>query len=1097
MNAAAAALVVVALLLLALSLLAGPASWSGTPAEASRLNLSLFAVVIAMTIVYLLNRFVSPDAAGSAFVITLLIATVLSDEPRQLTEGRSLLSFALPILAASVLLRPRASLLVAVACSAVLWALSHSLGEPMPNFPAMATLFILAVLSWLWSRYLPRARADLTVSEERFRGIFQASPIPIAIYDAAGNLVQANQADLDVFGMADEPGLAGVKLFAAENLPDEMKETLRQGRPVHAELTYDPASARRAGRAPTTRSEIAHIDVHITPLAEEAGGGFLAQTLDVTEQRRAEEALRRERDFARSLIDTAPVTVAVLSPDGKILTANRHLQQLSGYSQEELVGRDWLEALIPERLHAFARAAHTQTAASVGVAQGTSVMRTKAGEELETDWFAKPLADSSGALTGVLVVGVDMTERRQAERARAAMQAIAQAAQEGADLPSVCAEIHASVRKLMPAGNFYVALREEQADLVSFPYFVDAADGPSGVAITLEPAAPTGVTGHILQTGDTLLASEADLRRLRDEQGVPQIGTMPHSYLGVPLKATPGEAIGVIAVQSYDGAVTYTGRDRELLEFASQQIAMVLQRRKAQDKLRESEQMLASIFRETPSVITVTRLDDGTFLAVNGAFTLVTGYTSEEAVGRTTAELRIWADLVDRDRFLQAAREGRAKDLEMTFVGKDGHKIVTVLSGTLVRLNGVSCLLSAITDLTEHRQLQEQLAQSQKMETIGRLAGGIAHDFNNLLTAISGHAAFAMDELAPGDSARGDIEEVVKAADRAAALTRQLLAFSRRQIIEPKVLDLNSLITDLDRMLRRVIGEDVTLETLPAAGLWPVRADRSQVEQVLVNLAVNARDAMRDGGRLTIETGNVSISSEYMQRRLDAPAGDYVMLAVSDTGIGLTPEVRQHLFEPFFTTKGIGAGTGLGLATVYGIVKQHNGDIHVYSEPGTGTTFRVYLPRATSPVEASVEGSSEGGLPMGWETVLLAEDEPMVRAVAVRVLGGLGYKVLEAATAEDDVRIASDHDGIHLLLTDVVMPQMSGRELARRIAAVQPGMRVLYTSGYTDNAIVHHGVLDDGVQFLPKPFTAAALARKVRAVLDLTPATRGSAPPSP
>ena len=371
------------------------------------------------------------------------------------------------------------------------------------------------------------------------------------------------------------------------------------------------------------------------------------------------------------------------------------------------------------------------------------------------------------------------------------------------------------------------------------------------------------------------------------------------------------------------------------------------------------------------------------------------------------------------------------------------------------------------------------------METVGRLAGGIAHDLNNLLTAISGHATFALEELHPGAAARDDITEVIRAAARAADLTQQLLAFSRRQIIEPRLLDLSVLIAHMDRMLQRIIGEDIILEARPTPDLWPVRADRSQIDQVLVNLAVNARDAMRDGERLTVETANVAVSAEYVQLHLGAAAGDYVMMAVSDTGIGMTPETREHLFEPFFTTKGVGEGTGLGLATVYGIVKQHNGDIHVYTEPGKGATFRVYLPRAGIAVAPEAPPVSDRGLPLGRETVLLTEDEPMVRAVAARVLRGLGYAVFEAANAEEALRIGQDTVGIHLLLTDVVMPRMSGRDLVRRMRVLQPRLRVLYTSGYTDNAIVHQGVLDDEVEFLQKPFTAAALAQKVRAVLDL------------
>jgi signal transduction histidine kinase/ActR/RegA family two-component response regulator len=382
--------------------------------------------------------------------------------------------------------------------------------------------------------------------------------------------------------------------------------------------------------------------------------------------------------------------------------------------------------------------------------------------------------------------------------------------------------------------------------------------------------------------------------------------------------------------------------------------------------------------------------------------------------------------------------------------------------------------------------LQEQLRQSQKMEAIGQLAGGIAHDFNNLLTVIKGYSQLSLMELQEGDALKGNIEEIQKAAERAANLTRQLLAFSRRQMMEMKVLDLNTLMRDLDKMLHRVLGEDIGLATLLAADLGRVKADAGQMEQAILNLAVNAKDAMLDGGKLTIETANVELDGVYARAHIAVTPGRYVMLSVSDTGCGMSPEVKERIFEPFFTTKEKGKGTGLGLSTVYGIVKQSGGYVWVYSEPGQGTTFKIYLPRVEEEADALHRRVDVGDLQRGKETVLLVEDEAPVRGLAVRVLRNQGYRVLEAANGQEALSVAGEHAGekIHLLLTDVVMPQMGGKELTDRLKALRPEIKVVFTSGYTDNAIVRHGVLEPGTDFLQKPFSPAALAQKVREVLD-------------
>ena len=427
--------------------------------------------------------------------------------------------------------------------------------------------------------------------------------------------------------------------------------------------------------------------------------------------------------------------------------------------------------------------------------------------------------------------------------------------------------------------------------------------------------------------------------------------------------------------------------------------------------------------------------------------------------------------------------------------GKDieGNTIWSEIIATPIKDQdgNITAALELVIPITERKRaeqemafLQEQLRQSQKIEAIGRLAGGIAHDFNNLLTVIQGNAQLSLMDLQEGDPLRKNIDEIKRASERAAELTRQLLAFSRKQVMEMRILALNQVLQRLDKMLRRMIGEDIELETIPSESLGTVKADPGQMEQVVINLAVNARDAMPEGGKLTIETANVELDEEYALSHVAVTPGRYVMLSLSDTGVGITPEVKEKIFEPFFTTKGVGKGTGLGLSTVYGIVKQSGGNIWVYSEPGQGTAFKIYFPRVDEPVEELREEVVKEVV-RGDETILVVEDEETVRKLAVRVLKRQGYKILEASEGGRALLLCEEFkDRIHLILTDVVMPGISGRKLVDRLKEIHPEMKVLYMSGYTDNAILHHGILEEGTNFIQKPFSMDGLARKVREVLD-------------
>src|SRR5271157_4781283 len=512
--------------------------------------------------------------------------------------------------------------------------------------------------------------------------------------------------------------------------------------------------------------------------------------------------------------------------------------------------------------------------------------------------------------------------------------------------------------------------------------------------------------------------------------------------------------------------------------------------RATQEGLRRSEINFRSLVTNAPYGIC--RCDSGgKLLDANPALLAMLGYSvAEELIGMHLGALykdsHQWFELADH---LLAAAPFTGLNAE--WKRKDGTGTVVRVSGRAVSAEDKRRTFELFAeDVTERRALEQQLRQSQKMEAIGRLAGGIAHDFNNLLMVISGYAEFLLDRIGPDPAVRGPAQEIASAAGRASSLTRQLLAFSRKQMMAPKILDLNEVVTENLKMLTRVIGEDIDLVMVPAADLGAVRADAGQIEQVIMNLAVNARDAMPSGGKLTIETSNVSLDEDYARFRAPLQPGDYVMLAISDTGAGMDAETQSQIFEPFFTTKGT-KGTGLGLSTVYGIIKQSGGYIWVYSEAGKGTTFKIYLPRVAETVDsaAAVAAPAESASDeQENETILLVEDEANLRYLARQFLEKQGYHVIEAADGAVAMQVAVAHEGvIHLLLTDVITPGMNGREVAQRISELRPNTKVLYMSGYTENVIGHNGTLDAGVRLLQKPFTLRDLKSKVREVLDSTP----------
>ncbi len=547
------------------------------------------------------------------------------------------------------------------------------------------------------------------------------------------------------------------------------------------------------------------------------------------------------------------------------------------------------------------------------------------------------------------------------------------------------------------------------------------------------------------------------------------------------VSGTMGEDLAASALEAGAGDALAKGDLRRLVPVIRRELREARDRRAASDLVEHAP---VGIYRSTPA---------GRFTSVNAALVRILGYASHDELLALDMARDVYADpeerrrLVEQDTYTNQVYE----ELEATWKKRDGTRIRVQLSVRAQRdgAGQVEFYETFVRDITNQRQLEAQLAQAQKMEAIGRLAGGVAHDFNNLLTVILSYSELLLEDLPAGSSDREDVAQIRKAAQGAGELTRQLLAFSRQQVLQPKVVDLNAAVSGIERLLARVLREDIKLRCTLAQDAGTIRVDPGQLEQVIMNLAVNARDAMPQGGLLTIETANVDLDEAYLRAHPVAKPGPYVMLAVTDTGTGMDAATQARIFEPFFTTKDAGKGTGLGLATVQGIVQQSDGFIWLYSEPDHGTVFKIYLPRVDEPASRADDAPEVDT--RGTETVLVVEDVAAVRAVTREMLQRYGYHVLDAADGAAALQLAADHHApIHLLLTDVVMPDLNGRDLAQRLSAARPDMKVLFMSGYTDDAVVRHGILQEGIAYLQKPFTPRSLSGKVRKVLGTAaPAT--------
>jgi PAS domain S-box-containing protein len=792
-----------------------------------------------------------------------------------------------------------------------------------------------------------------------------------------------------------------------------------------------------------------------------------------------DQSLLPDRDQIFSLLGAIRELVAILSPQGTILFTSGGFSSVLGYRAEELQGsniRDLLNENEEKGHQQLLRGGHSESE--------TLHCRCRLrGRDGRLRWFDAVAHEATreSRVDGIVVTYADVTELHRMESERQVISEVVHALNETSNLDQLLESIHHALKKVLYAENCFVALHDSVTDSFHFPFFADEFD-------TAPPPQRVGrsCTAFVFRTGKARLIPQSEFDRMVEQGDVELVGSPSPAWLGVPLK-TPTATIGVLVVQHYQNENAYDMRDLEFLDSVGGHIALAIERRRAEEALRKSESTFRLLFEHNPLPTWVFDSETLRFLQVNEAAIKQYGYTPQEFACMTVLDIRLPEEREGFQEQMESWPNRGQYQANWKHMRKDGRAMHVEIISHQLEYAGRRVRLMVAQDVSERQSLEEQLRQAQKMEAVGRLAGGVAHDFNNLLMVIKGHTELLLNALPPSDQISRKIEHIDRAADRATALTRQLLAFSRMQVLQPRAMNLNSIVEGMGNLLPRLIGEDIELVIRPSASLGTIRADASQMEQILMNLAVNARDAMPGGGKLVIETSNAELDKAYSASHPIVKPGRYVLLAVSDSGTGMDAATQAHIFEPFFTTKEQGKGTGLGLATVYGVVKQSGGFIWVYSEVGKGTCFKIYLPRVDQPAEMPEALQPLAEIPRGTETVLLSEDEQDVREVAREFLESGGYTVLEAPSGEEALQLSAKHQGkIALLITDMVMPGIRGQELAARLQRERNDLRVLYMSGYSEHSAADESQTENPVRMLTKPFSRGALLRTVRELLNET-----------
>jgi len=783
----------------------------------------------------------------------------------------------------------------------------------------------------------------------------------------------------------------------------------------------------------------------------------------------------RPNDRASALFEYFRELIVVVDVHGGVTFTNAAVRDVLGHSPSDLLGSPISTLLHADDLEQFRSVlirAHSNPQ------QRINFRCRLRGQDGVYRWFdSEARQDSSSRGEEVVLSLRDVTALQRMESERHVIFEVIHALNETSNLDQLLQHIHRSLKKVLYAENCFIALHDVEQETFSFPFFADRFD------IAPPPQkVDRSCTSFVFRTGRGMLIPQQEFDRLVETGDVELVGSPSPAWLGVPLK-TPRSTIGVLVVQHYEDQNAYDIRDLEFLDSVGGHIALAIERRASEDALRQSESTFRLLFSHNPLPTWVFDSETFKFIQVNEAAVRQYGYSPAEFSRMTIFEIR---PDEEHEILRQRSKEWNLRErFQGTFKHrkKSGKIIEVEIISHPLEYAGRQVRLVVAQDITERHVLEEQFRQAQKMEAVGRLAGGVAHDFNNLLMVIKGHTELLLNVSPLSPQATKKIEQIDKAADRAAALTRQLLAFSRMQVLQPRVMNVNGVVEEICKLLPRLIGEDVELILRTSADLGVIRADASQMEQIIMNLAVNARDAMPTGGKLIIETSNAELDHVYSSVHPLVQPGRYILVSVSDTGSGMDAETQARIFEPFFTTKGQGKGTGLGLSTVYGVVKQSGGYVWVYSEIGKGTSFKIYLPRVDQK-EDDVTPAASKEAPSGAGTILLAEDEQEVREVAREFLESGGYTVLEARDGTEALKLAQAHTGtIDLLVTDMVMPGMTGKDLSVKIQEKRKGLQVIFMSGYSEYHAVESAHSDPTLRLLSKPFSRAVILRAVRDVL--------------
>ncbi|MEO6238652.1 MAG: PAS domain S-box protein [Vicinamibacterales bacterium] len=902
----------------------------------------------------------------------------------------------------------------------------------------------------------------LSASASRQAAILDSVLDCIVTMDADGMVVEFNAATVRTFGYSRAEAIG--RPLADLIVPPRFRDAHRAGLARYV-ATGEGALIGRLIEISALRADGSEIPVELTITAIGAGttAVFIGVLRDITARRQADATRAR----LAAIVESSDDAIIGIDLEGTIRTWNSGAERLYGYSAAKMIGQTWARLVPAAKSAELTTLMHRAALGHAGHAVETQRLRED-GSSVAVSLVVSPTTDSTGQVTGVATIARDITARINAE---AATRGERDRAQRYLDAPDVMLVAFDVEGRFTLANRYACSVLGWSAEELRGRHWREFVPERTRDALVRTYNDLTA-GGHVGAVENPVLTRAGDERLIE--------------WRNTVLRDAADRVIGIF---SCGADIT----ERRRMEIALEKTTSDLRERSA--ALERHGAILIESERRTNYALGAARM--GVWEIDLANWRLTWSETMAALFGLTPADAPATADayfalLHPDDRPLvkasiaQAAGRRTEYDVEFRVVLPDGRvRWLAGRGGMLSDADGRPArLLGVTTDISDRKSLEAQLRQAQKMEAVGQLAGGVAHDFNNLLTVILGFARFVADTLAPEDPRRADLGEVINAGDRATALTNQLLAFSRKQVLQPTRVDLNTLVTDMRGMLGRLIGEQVELVSILAPGVGAVRADRGQLEQVLMNLVVNARDAMPSGGRLSLETANVDLD-ETAQRDFVVQAGPYVMLAVSDSGTGMTEEVRRRLFEPFFTTKESGKGTGLGLATVYGIVKQSGGYVWVYSEPGHGSSFKVYLPRTDGVDESPHRRAARGAPAKGSETILVVEDEDAVRQLTRRVLESAGYRVLDAARPADAETLFEEHaHAITLLVADVIMPGASGPALFERLARRRPDLRVLYVSGYTDDTIVHQGQLDPGFDLLQKPFSADALTARVRRILD-------------